>query len=195
MYELISKAFEQKKSRKYDKLFWAIDLHDTVITGKYNKFNEGAEIYPCAAEVLNYLYSRSDMCLILWTSSHKEALDKTLPMLEAWAGIKFHYLNENPEVPSTELCDFKSKFYFNILLDDKAGFNGNQDWITIKKTLKSIGEWKSSGKYKIEHSSYIDDIWIVYDAQDAEKVVVFSTLRSKDEALQWIACKGGVYVP
>ena len=35
-----------------------------------------------------------------------------------------------------------AKFYANVILDDKAGFSGNEDWFLIEKELKRIGEWK-----------------------------------------------------
>ena len=43
-------------------------------------------------------------------------------------GIKFDYINENPLEVNSELSDFSKKFYFNILLDDKAGFYPKEDW-------------------------------------------------------------------
>lgn len=80
------------------------------------------------------------MVPILFTSSHKDAIDRQVSLLPHF-GIWFKYINENPECPSTELCNFDSKFYFNILLDDKAGFVGDTDWLIIQHELKRIGEW------------------------------------------------------
>lgn len=136
----IRRTFIDKKRRGWEKIYIAIDLHETLIEGKYNKFNEGAEIYPYAKEFFEWANHRDDIVLILWTSSHKESLDEILPRLEK-DGIKFNYINENPECESTELCDFKNKFYFNILLDDKAGFQGETDWQFVINELKAIGEW------------------------------------------------------
>jgi hypothetical protein len=122
----------QKEVRKWEKLYWAIDLHDTVITGKYNKFNQGSELLPGAKKVLDYLYDHGSHKTILWTSSYKEAALDTCRRFH----VKFHYFNENPECPSTELCDFGSKVYFNVLLDDKAGFDAiNGDWFEIYDAL------------------------------------------------------------
>lgn len=138
----IERAFQQKKERNWPKLFWCIDLHDVIIAGKYNKFNVGAELFPGAQEVLQNLYARSDMCLILWTSSHNDALKNITDRLYFSYGIKFHYFSENPECPNTELCDFSKKFYFNILLEDKSSFDGpGGDWNLIKQELIRIGEW------------------------------------------------------
>lgn len=136
----IERSFRDRNKKGWPKLFWAIDLHDTVITGKYNKFNEGSEIYPGVKEVFAWFKRRPDMVPILYTSSHADAVMKTCHWLRE-QGIEFAYINENPEVPSNELCDFSKKLYFNILLDDKAGFVGESDWIRIRGELLRIGQW------------------------------------------------------
>lgn len=138
----IERAFKQKKERGWEKLYFIVDLHDCIIAGKYNRFNVGAEIYPYAQEVLQYLYSRKDICLILWTSSHDDAIKEILGRLKYTYGIEFSYVNENPEVQNTDLCDFSKKLYFNVLIDDKASFEGDTDWLLIKNELFRIGEWK-----------------------------------------------------
>jgi hypothetical protein len=137
----IRRAFQQKREKNWDLLYWCIDLHDVVIEGKYNLYNEGAKIYPNAREFFQWAQKRDDMVLILWSSSHNHALFKTLNNLRE-QGIEFDYFNANPEEADTKLCDFSKKFYFNILLDDKAGFEGETDWGLIIEELKAIGEWK-----------------------------------------------------
>jgi len=129
--DIIKRVMVQKEVRKWDNLYWAIDLHDTVITGKYNKFNDGSELYPHAKEVLDYLYNSKVHRTILWTSSYEDAVSDILNRFD----LKFHYFNINPECSNNQLCDFSKKFYFNILLDDKAGFDGTVDWLEIKKVL------------------------------------------------------------
>ena len=128
---IIGDVMKQKTERKWTKLYWAIDLHDTVITGKYNKFNHGSTLMPGAKKVLDYLYGHESHRTILWTSSYDEAAKDATQLF----GLKFHYFNENPECPSTELCDFQNKFYFNFLLDDKSGFQPETDWEEIYVAL------------------------------------------------------------
>jgi hypothetical protein len=137
----IRRAFQQKKERKWSTIYIAIDLHDTLISGKYNRFNEGAEIYPYAREFFQWAIKRKDVVLILWTSSHEDATRNILNRL-ASEGIFFLYINRNPECSSNELCDFSKKFYFNILLEDKSGFEGETDWKLVIDELKAIGEWE-----------------------------------------------------
>jgi hypothetical protein len=132
--QIIQNTLIQKAERNWDKLYWSIDLHDTVITGKYNKFNHGATLFPGAKKTLDFLHNRKDHVTILWTSSHPESIDEVIRRFD----LKFHYIGKNPECPNTDLCNFDSKHYFNFLLDDKAGFDGNSDWLEIYNALKSI---------------------------------------------------------
>jgi hypothetical protein len=136
----IERAFSDKITRKWEKLFICVDLHDTVIQGKYSLNSTGAEYLPNAIKVLQNLSKRKDIVLILWTSSHVAPITKVLDKLEK-QGVHFKYVNCNPECPDNKLCDFSKKFYMNIILDDKAGFE-KDDWFLVEKELKRIGEWK-----------------------------------------------------
>jgi hypothetical protein len=93
--------------------------------------NEGATIFPYAKETLDYLYNSGDNIITLWSSSHYSSMIDVVDRFN----LKFHYFNINPECPSNRLCDFQNKFYFNFLLDDKAGFDGNNDWHEIYEVL------------------------------------------------------------
>jgi hypothetical protein len=137
IHKIIENTANQYRQRNWNKLYWAIDLHDTVITGTYNKFNQGATLYPNAKYVLDHLYNHPVHQTILWTSSYNSSINDILIRLN----LKFNYINCNPEVSNNELCDFSNKFYFNILLDDKAGFNGISDWIDIHNALNLQNMW------------------------------------------------------
>ena len=125
--EIINHIQKQKIERKWQKLYWCIDLHDTIITGTYNRFNDGAIIYPYAKQTLDYLFNSPDHYTILWTSSYMTSIQDVVQRFD----LNFNAINCNPECPNTQLCDFQAKFYFNLLLDDKAGFDGNNDWKEI----------------------------------------------------------------
>ena len=129
--QIIESTLNQKSVRGWDKLYWSIDLHDSVITGKYNKFNQGSEVYPYAKETLDFLYKSDIHKTVLWTSSYPESAFNVCSRF----GLNFHYFNENPECPSGDLCDFSKKFYFNFLIDDKSGFDAHKDWEEIYRTL------------------------------------------------------------
>ncbi len=137
----IERAFSEKVKRNWDEIYVCIDVHDVILEGKYNLMNEGAAYFPNALRVLKNWTNRKDIFLILWSSSHIAPTVKVMEDL-AKEGVKFDFVNENPRCPSTALCNFGKKFYFNILLDDKAGFEGATDWLLIEKELRRIGEWK-----------------------------------------------------
>jgi len=135
---MIRNALKQKAEKNWDRLYWAIDLHDTIITGTYNRFNHGSTIYPHAKEVLDFLHDHPEHQTILWSSSHDDALFDIIKRFD----LRFNYINKNYEVPSNELCDFDKKLYFNLLIDDKAGFDGNTGWGDIKNELIYQQIWK-----------------------------------------------------
>lgn len=131
------KAFESKKKRGWDTIFIAVDLHDTIVKGSYKKHEKIKEFYPDALEALKMLSDRKDLVLILFTSSYEDYLAPYMIIFKR-EGINFKYLNENPECPSTDLGDFSKKFYYNIMLDDKAGFDPLTDWKNIQNILLAL---------------------------------------------------------
>lgn len=136
----IENAFKLKKERGWDTIYWMIDLHNTVFPGKYESDQEFS-VYPNCLKVLKYISNRNDMKIIVWTSSYAKHYDAVKDYFRHKSGIIFDYHNENPECGNTEYADFSTKPYFNILIDDKAGFCGESDWFLIEDELKRIGEW------------------------------------------------------
>jgi len=130
-------------------LYWAIDMHDTIITGTYNRFNDGAVIYPYAKETLDYLFNSPDHYTILWTSSYMTSIQDVVQRFD----LNFNGINCNPECPNTTLCDFQSKFYFNFVLDDKAGFDGTKDWREIYEALTNTDKVYSTKQKRIMEDS------------------------------------------
>lgn len=138
----IRRTFEMQKSRGWTETYWCIDLHGTIIpSGKDSSDpTDRHEFYPGALEVLRWLSKREDIMLILWTSTPLDRLVETYEWLQSqW--IEFTYINQNPHAKSTPRSDFAHKFYFNVLLDDRAGFEPETDWLAIKQELIAIGEW------------------------------------------------------
>jgi hypothetical protein len=62
--------------------------------------------------------------------------------------IIMDHIGTNPECESNDLCDFTNKLYFDILLEDKAGFDGMHDWQKIKDTLIELGEWEKKRSHE-----------------------------------------------
>lgn len=139
----ITSTFEMKKVRGWDTVYFMIDLHGTIIpSGKtVHDIEDQMEFYPYAQEVLQYLSSRKDVVLILWSSIPPTRALKVLEWLHT-NGVNFKYFNENPEAVSTKRSAFEGKFYFNVAIDDRAGFEPETDWLAIKNELIRIGEWQ-----------------------------------------------------
>ena len=133
----IERSFKLKDERNWDTIYVAADLHSTIIKPYYN---DTIEFYPDAIEVIKWFNNRSDFQVILWTSSYE--FEITAFLIEAHKkGIKFDFVNSNPLEQNSKKGCFTRKFYFNILLEDRAGFVGETDWTLIKNELIRLGEW------------------------------------------------------
>lgn len=133
-------TFEQKVKRGWDTIYILIDVHGVLIPGSYHLKNDFTVYCPEELEVLEWFTNREDIKIILWTSSYASEVTDIMNWFGD-KGIFFDYVNENPECRHTQYADFSRKPYFNILFDDKAGFEPGSDWKAIKEELISIGEW------------------------------------------------------
>jgi len=131
----IKRAFKTARERNWDRIYVFVDLHDTICPSNYRKSGEHEDMYPMAQETLEYLSKRKDVKLVLWTCSYTDELKETVFWLGA-QGIEMDYVNENPEVENTSLGDFSKKPYVNVILDDKAGFEGAIDWPLVMQAFK-----------------------------------------------------------
>ena len=129
-------AWSTAKARNWNKLYFAVDLHRTCLIPNYEK-GIPTQFYAGAEETLRTMSERSDIVLIMYTCSHPEEIELYKELFIS-KGITFIYVNENPEVPDNVYGYFKDKFYFNVLLDDKAGFNPTYDWEVVKNFLNEI---------------------------------------------------------
>lgn len=175
------------RAAKWPHVYIAIDIHDTIFKGTYQKNNEGKVFYPWAKEVLQQLSRDPRVKLIIYTASHEGPARGVISWL-AEHDIKIFALNENPDHTGTDLCDFSRKFYFDILLEDKAGFEGWKDWFHIMKELQRMGKWEYS-KTHLEKMEIVHAIW---NAAGHGKLNVEKTLETvskitgwREEALFW----------
>ena len=126
-----------EKHKSWDFTYWAFDLHSTIVKPNYESGNIPTEFYPLAKQVLQEISKRDDIVMIMYTCSHPHEIEQYKELFES-TGINFKYVNENPEV----LTDhngygyYEKKFYFNVLFEDKAGFDAENDWLQVAKTLK-----------------------------------------------------------
>lgn len=141
----IVEEYELAYRKGWDKLYFAIDIHDTVLKADYKPGSVGGDFIGAAKAALQCMTQRKDICLIAFTCSynHREMLD--------WfreQGINFEYVNENPECGNTKYGDFTQKFFFNVLLDNRAGFEIG-DWVDVLVQLRTVDEltktrWKDA---------------------------------------------------
>lgn len=125
----IKRAYEVFRARKYDTVYFAVDIHGTIVKSNCNGIAD--DFYSDAIYALKYLSSCPEIKIILWSSCFKQDYQKYIELLKD-RGIRVDYFNENPECPSTKVGNFDSKFYFSVLIDDKAGFDPEQDWFEVE---------------------------------------------------------------
>lgn len=134
----IQRAYDYAAKKGWDRIYICIDIHDTMIKANYKHGQIPTEFYPHAIEVLQHLTERPDVKLILYTCSHPHEIEEYTVLFKSH-GIVFDFINENPEV-KTDLNgygNYDKKPYFNVLLDDKAGFQPH-DWLGIKNYFKGV---------------------------------------------------------
>ena len=135
----IKNAFEKAKQRNWNRTYWAIDIHETMIKPNWSETTTPTEFYPRAKETLQYISKRKDIVTILYTCSHPHEIEKYLQLLSD-NGIDFDHVNKNPEVKNEKYGFYDKKPYFNVLLEDKAGFDPYQDWDEVYNSLKEQPE-------------------------------------------------------
>lgn len=129
----IHTAFKLAKIRNWDTIYWAIDLHGVIIKPTYSN-DIPDTFYDDAIAVLQKMSNRPDFCLILYTCSYKQKIEEYINIFKKY-NINFKYVNENPEIVNNKYSSYEGKFYYNILLDDKAGFDPDVDWKDINELL------------------------------------------------------------
>ena len=141
MTKYIDKVFTNSFRKEWYTTYWVIDIHSTVIKPSYNLNDKTIEFYPFAKEVLQILTKRDDIHIIMWTSSYQNEIDNYIKEFEKF-DIHFDNINENPNISSNNgnFGFYEQKFYFNVILDDKAAFCPNSDWEPLYNLLKKYEE-------------------------------------------------------
>ena len=146
--ELFAKTRKIADAKKWDKVFIMVDVHETILESDYVNDSENFTYYDKSIEALKRLSDNPFYELILWTSCDDDRAFQYLNEFEKF-GIEFSYFNSNPEVQNTTYARFESKFYFNIILDDKAGFDALSDWQEIIEYLDFEEDFQK--KQKVIH--------------------------------------------
>ena len=153
--QLFLEALRKRRERHFQYFYLAIDVHGTLFyPSKQTKIDQnGSEtilkidqsdymaIYPWAIPTLQILTQTNSCKLILWTSTKSDRVNVYRKYLEK-NGVKVAYVNENPDFIGNEYSDFSRKFCFDLLLDDKAGFDPENDWHELFKLVTET-DWES----------------------------------------------------
>jgi hypothetical protein len=130
------RAFKKLHEREWDKIYVVIDLHETMIKPTYQS-DDVYDFYDGVLETLKLMSDDKRISLILYTSSHVGYRVDFLKYMCFKQHIYFDHHNDNPEVENTHYgCFNDGKFYYDVFIDDKAGFDPEEDWSKIKRTLK-----------------------------------------------------------
>ncbi len=120
------KAFEKKEERGWDKIYVFVDVHETVLYPTY-ELNGEKRFYPHALDTLREMSQRVDISLGLYTCSYPHEIKDYLRFFTE-NGIVFEHVNTNKEEKNSKYGYFNDKPYYNVLLEDKAGFDPEEEW-------------------------------------------------------------------
>lgn len=125
------------REKNWEKLYWAIDIHGTLLKPNFKRNDISTEFYPYAKEAMQLLSKRKEIVKILFTCSYPHEIEQYIKYFSE-NGIHFDYINRNPEIADGGYGYYQDKFYFNVLMDDKAGFDAETDWKPILDLLKKL---------------------------------------------------------
>ena len=172
--ELLDLAKEKMVRGNWSEIFIAVDLHGTILKrSKWRTIQNGSvsetslnsdvsssdlqsSFFPMAEMTLREISKTPGLRLILFTSSTDAKIEKYLKMFQQ-IGIIFCEVNCNSEVISdVQYADFSKKFYFDVLFDDKAGFDSKKDWTEIFRWVQENSEFlktrSAKGKNEKQYS-------------------------------------------
>lgn len=125
----IDRAYQIMEERNWDTIYWCIDLHGVCLESNY-KNGDYCFINEDVIFGMREICKRQESKIILWSSAYSEEQIKIIEFLEN-NGIRVDFFNDNPLESNTQTGCFDKKFYFSVLLDDKAGFDPKHDWSDI----------------------------------------------------------------
>lgn len=152
--KVLERSIEKAIKNQWYESYWMVDMHGVITKPTSDQFDTEIHFYPYAKETLQILTRRSDIRLILYTSSYPKQIYGYLDNLKKY-DIRFDYINENPEIRSDEDFGYYiDKPYFDIYLDDKAGFEAEVDWKALLDVLHTYipphPHWKNPKRQKLK---------------------------------------------
>jgi hypothetical protein len=132
----IKNCLHNAKLKGWDKTYWAFDIHGTMLKPTFISGVVSTEFYPYAKEVMQLLSKRNDIVRVLYTCSYPHEIEQYITYFKQH-DIHFDHINKNPDVCAGAYGHYESKFYFNVLFEDKAGFDPLTDWKEVLSLLQS----------------------------------------------------------
>ena len=130
----IKNCISNARLKGWSKTYWAFDIHGTILKPTFNAGVLSTEFYPYAKETLQLISQQRDIVRILYTCSYPHEIVAYLKFFEK-NGIHFDHVNENPDICAGAYGHYAQKFYFNVLFEDKAGFDPLTDWKQVYELL------------------------------------------------------------
>lgn len=134
---VIENCFSNARLKGWNKTYWAFDIHGTILKPTFKAGVLSTEFYPYAKEALQLISRQSNIVRILYTCSYPHEVADYLKYFEG-QGIHFDLVNENPDICAGAYGHYDRKFYFNVLFEDKAGFDPLTDWKEVYQLLTSL---------------------------------------------------------
>ena len=137
MIQVFDKAFDLMKHRGWDKIAVAVDLHGTVFEPTYStQLSTG--FYAKAKETLQLMSKNPNIMMYMYTCSPQEAKAFYLEYFMSCdiAMTPWRLVQISMGLENNEFQNFDKKPYFNVLLDDKAGFDPSRDWVELLNYFK-----------------------------------------------------------
>lgn len=131
----VAKAYAVMQARNWDTVYWAVDLHGVCLKSNYQT-NSYEWINEAAKRALKVISSLPESKIILWSSVYTNEMHNIIEFFNK-EGINIHGFNKNFHENSNDVSCFEEKFYFSVLLDDKAGFDPDTDWDAITYYLQT----------------------------------------------------------
>jgi hypothetical protein len=144
MKKLLNRSYARYKQKGYQYWYWALDVHDVIFKGDY-KVDCELQWLPNAKRALKIIAQIPEIKIILYTSTRKDKTQAIIDKLKNEVGLEVYGVNENPDFQTDpgNLCEFDKKFCFDLMLDDKAGFdvyeNAWEDVIAVLTTDLGLG--------------------------------------------------------
>lgn len=133
MKSIVTQYKDFRDNQIYDKCYIMVDLHNTVFVPTFDN-PENFNYFKLAKQCLQILSKFPWVKLIMWTSCYPDKIQMYLKHF--WENnINFDYVNENPECKNSSYACFDNKFYFDIGIDDRFGFDAKNDWADLYPEL------------------------------------------------------------